>query len=307
MQISNQVKGKIYLIAAFILAGSSVVAAGYLVNALGPFSITFFSLLFGVATALIFYGKRTLCTIKRLSLRQWQILFLQALFGVFLFRVCLAFGLRHTSAAEAGIITGTTPAITALFAYFLLREKLSLKSVTGIAGAMLGILVLQGFPFNMQAFTLTHFLGNMLVVGSAACEASFTILARSLHISRKDAFKMHAAAQAGIVNIIALALCFLPMLLEWPWQSLAVLPLNGWLALVWYGSIVTVGAVVLMFSGTKYVDGYAIAALSGIIPLSALILSVVVLGDALYFYQALGCFLIVGSIFVMNIRFKHKN
>lgn len=304
MQISNSFKGKTYLLTAFILAGSSVVAAGYLVNDLKPFTITFISLLFGVITTFIFYGKRTIAAFKQLNRHQWKILFLQALFGVFVFRICLTFGLRYTSAAEAGIITGSTPAVTALFTYFLLKESLARRSIIGVLGTMLGIMVLQGFPFNMDSFTLAHFFGNMLIVGSAACEASFTILARSLHVSRKDVFAVHAAAQAGIVNIMALAFCLIPMLLEWPWADIAALPLNGWLALIWYGSLVTVAAVVLMFTGTKYIDGYTIAALSGVIPLSALVLSIVVLHDKVYAYHIVGCILIVGSIFIMNYHHR---
>lgn len=251
MQISDSLKGKSCLVGAFVLAGSSVVAAGYVVNNLGPFTITFISLLFEVITTLAIYGKQTISTIGKLSPHQWKIVFLQALFGVFLFRIFLTFGLRFTSAAEAGIITGSTPAITALFTYLLLRESLSRRSLIGIIGTMLGIMILQGFPFNLNAFSLSHFFGNLLVVGAAACEASFTILARSLHVRRKDAFTMHAAAQAGIVNIIALLLCLVPMLLEWPWDAVAVLPLDGWLAPVWYGSFVTLVAFILMFTGTN--------------------------------------------------------
>lgn len=271
MQVSDSLKGKSCLVGAFVLAGSSVVAAGYVVNNLGPFTITFISLFFGAATTMFFYGKLTIKTIPRLSRHQWKIVFLQALFGVFLFRVFLTFGLRYTSTAEAGIITGSTPAITALLTYLILRESLSGRNLLGILGTVLGIMVLQGFPFNIDAFSLVHFFGNLLVMGSAACEAAFTIMARSLHVRRQDVFTLHAAAQAGIVSIIALLLCLIPMFLEWPWGAIANLHANAWLALVWYGSFVTLVAFILMFTGTKYTDGYTIAAYSGIIPVSALI------------------------------------
>lgn len=306
MQFKDSLKGKLYLITAFVLAGSSVVAAGYVVNLLGPFTITFISLLFAVVTAFILYGRLTVYTIKRLSGRQWLILCVQALFGVFLFRICLTFGLHYTSAAEAGIITGSTPAITALFTFMFLREHLSRRSTLGILGTMLGIMVLQGFPFHLDAFTLAHFLGNLLVVAAAACEASFTILARILHVSRKEAFVMHSFAHTSIVAAIALLLCMIPMLMEQPWAQIVTLPVDAWLALIWYGSIVTIGAFVLMFSGTKYCDGYTIAALSGVIPVSSLLLSIIILHNKVYTYQMLGCALIVGAILVMNYRPRHS-
>lgn len=51
--------------------------------------------------------------------------FVQSLFGSFLFRVFLTEGLQHIGTAEAGIITGATPAITALLTWVMLREKLT--------------------------------------------------------------------------------------------------------------------------------------------------------------------------------------
>ena len=115
--------GKMYLTVAFILAGSSVVVARYVSGNLQLFTITFMSLAFASITALIFRGKSIFSTIRKLSKRHWIILFLQALFGIFLFRVFLTFGLKYTSAIEAGIVIGTTPAITAVFSRFILKER----------------------------------------------------------------------------------------------------------------------------------------------------------------------------------------
>ena len=76
----------------------------------------------------------------------------QATFGIVLFRMFLLLGVRRTSTAEAGILTGATPAITAVMAYFILKERLSWLSVFGIAGTVTGIVLLQGTACSPRSF-----------------------------------------------------------------------------------------------------------------------------------------------------------
>jgi drug/metabolite transporter (DMT)-like permease len=299
--------GKIYLTVAFILAGSSVVVARYVSGNLQPFTITFMSLVFASFTALIFRGRSIFSTARKLSRRHWIILVLQAVFGIFLFRVFLTFGIKYTSAIEAGIITGTAPAITAIFTRFILRERLKRNSILGILLTLLGILVLQGFPFNMNAFDKNHLLGNILVLGAASCEALFTTLSRKAHIDIKEDYELNPFVQSGIVSIIALILCTIPMFYEGSYIELAALSISGWIALIWYGSIVTVIAFACMFTGAKHCDGYTIAAFTGLIPMSSLVLSIIILKEIIIINQIIGCCLVVGSIMIMSRKQSQNN
>lgn len=296
MKLNN---GKLFLALAFILAGSSVVTARVVSGMLQPFTITFMSLVFAVFTAFLFYGKLISKTVKQLRKRQWHLLVLQAVFGIFLFRVFLTFGLRYSTAVETGIITGTSPAITAIFTRLILKERLHQNSIVAIFFTLMGVLMLQGLPFNMSAFNVSHLLGNMLVLGAAACEALFTTLSRKACADSQEDDVLHPFVQSGIVSMIALALCFIPMLLESPFE-LMVLSVSGWMALAWYGCVVTVIAFAFMFTGAKYCDGYTIAAFTGLIPISSLILSMMMLKEVVTLSQIFGCGLIVTAIIIMS-------
>lgn len=295
-------RGKFFLAAAFILAGSSVVTARYVSGSLQPFTITFMSLAFATITTLLFRAGSTCRTIPKLSMRHWRILILQSVFGIFLFRVFLTFGLQHTSAVEAGVIMGTSPAITAILTRLLLKESLGKNGVTGILFTLAGILMLQGFPFNMAAFDIGHLSGNALALGAASCESLFATLSRKTHTDAKEDYELHPFVQSGIVSMIALILCFIPMLSEDQFSELAALPMSGWIALVWYGSIVTVVAFACMFTGAKYCDGYTIAAFTGLLPISSFVFSLIVLRETTNANQVIGCGLVVMSIIIMSCR-----
>jgi len=285
---------------AFSLAGSSVIAARFLADSLSPFTITFMSLFFAVLTAVICSGRKTARYIKQIKPAQWKILFLQAVFGIFLFRIFLTVGLGYTSAVEAGIITGSSPAITGLLAWIILREPIKRKSVLGISLTLVGILLLQGFPYNIAVLNSQHLTGNLFALGAAACESMFTTLSRKVYLNSDEEYNLPPFTQAGIVSTIALILCIIPMLIEKPMEALISLPASGWFALVWYGSIVTVVAFACMFAGAKRCDGYTIAAFTGLIPLSALVLAVLILGETVHMHQLTGCTFIVSAILLIS-------
>ena len=296
----NSRSGKTYLSMAFSLAGSSVIAARFLADSLSPFTITFMSLFFAVLTVVICSGRKSARYIKQIKPAQWKILFLQAVFGIFLFRVFLTVSLGYTSAVEAGIITGSSPAITGLLAWIILREPIKRKSVLGISLTLVGILLLQGFPYNIAVLNSQHLTGNLFALGAAACESMFTTLSRKVYLNSDEEYILPPFTQAGIVSTIALILCIIPMLIEKPMEALISLPASGWLALVWYGSIVTVVAFACMFAGAKRCDGYTIAAFTGLIPLSALVLAVLILGETVHVHQLTGCTFIVSAILLIS-------
>jgi drug/metabolite transporter (DMT)-like permease len=295
--------GRLYLTVAFILAGSSVIAASFISAYLPTFTTTFFSLVFASLTGVLFCGKNMYDTAKCLSRKTWTVILLQAIFGSFLFRVFLTTGLQYIGAAEAGIITGATPAITALLTWIMLHEYLSLHTVIGILITFAGVLLVQGFPFET---TLENFqpIGVIYVLCAAACESLFTTFSRKIHMDVKGNETLPPLVHAGFVSICAMVLCLIPALLEHPWAAIAALPISGWIAFVWYGSIVTIVAFAFMFAGAKRCSGYTIAAFSGIIPISSTLFSVTILKESISMYQAAGCVLVVFATFIISIQKK---
>ena len=97
-----------------------------------------------------------------------------------------------------------------------------------------------------------------------------------------------------------MVLCFVPALVEQPLEAIKELPYTGWLALLWYGNVVTIVAFACMFAGAKRCSGYTIAAFAGLIPITSTVLSVVVLREPVIIYQIIGCGLIVISIIIIS-------
>ena len=246
-------------------------------------------------------------TIQVMEGKDWFLVILQALCGIFLFRMFLLQGLLHTSTGEAGILTGATPAVTALLARAALKEPVNRKSILGIACTILGILLIQGILLPGSIFTLGHFVGNMLVLCAAASESLFNVISRvnSLRTVSLNKQPINPLVQTTLVSGIALFLCLIPALFEQPVQSLVSLGIKEWLALAWYGLFVTALAFIFWYAGIKRCPAYTAAAFSGMMPFTSLILSVIVLREHAGLQQWSGGLLVVlGMLLIGSTKQK---
>ena len=306
-------KGPLYLFCAFTLAGTSVLSAQFVSEKLGVFTITCASLFFALVFLLPFCRGILLSAVRSLTGKDLIFLFLQALFGMFLFRMFLIMGLLHTSAGEAGILTGATPAITAILACFFLKEHSDFKKLLGVFSTVSGVLLLQGLLLPGNHFSADHFAGNLLVLCAASCESIFNIISRFFvrESPSSESFveestsgernPMNPMAQTTIVSMIAMILCLIPASLEHPFQLLSQIGIKEWLALLWYGVFVTALAFIFWYAGIKRCSAITAAAFSGMMPFTALILSVLLLGETAGIRQWSGGFLVIAGIILIGI------
>lgn len=277
----SKAEGVFFLTCAFSLAGTSVISAHYVNDKAGVFTITAAAMLLSVLFLLPLCAGELRGALKGLTRRACVMLFLQAAFGIFLFRLFLLGGMRMTSAGEAGILTGATPAVTTLLAWAVLREPIRKQSLAGIACTVGGVLLLQGVLQSSGQFVRTHFWGNMLVLCAAVCESLFNILSRLGHLksSADKQARISPMTQTLLVSLIALALCLAPMLFEHPVQAFASFGFTEWAALLWYGVMVTAVAFICWYSGITRLPARIAAAFSGMMPLTAMVLSATLLRE----------------------------
>ncbi len=296
----KKIKGMLFLLGAFSLAGTSVISARLVMGRLGTFTITTVSLFFALLCLIPVTGKK-LSVIRQLKPSDWFSLCLQAVFGIFLFRMFLLFGLKHTSAAEAGILTGATPAMTALLARVLLKEKMSRRKWFGIFCTVAGIIIVQGLLLPGNRFVPEHILGNLLVLCACCSESSFNTCSRILAVKAqsRQGISLPPMVQTMLVSGIAMLLCLVPAAFEQPIYSLSNIGLREWLALFWYGAFVTAVAFICWYAGIRRCNASTAAAFSGMMPFTALILSVLFLKEPAGLQQWLGGILIIaGMIFI---------
>lgn len=294
--------GYLFLTGAFSLAGTVVVTARLLCGKLGVFTIGAGGLLFALAAILPFRIRGIVRAAKGYSVKDWANMAFQAATGIFLYRMFILLGMERTSTLEAGLLLGATPAITLALARILLKERFAPLKLAGLGCTCAGIAALQADFSSAAAFSWDHIAGNALVLCAAACESCFNVF------SRRDSLRRSANPidRTACVAAIAFALCLVPALFEAPAERIAALDMAGWAGLVWFGAGATAIAYVCFYAGVSRCDAGTTAAFSGLIPLTAFLLSTLVLGERVGLLQYLGgVFVIAGILMISGVKRKY--
>ena len=282
------VRAFLYLAAAQIIVGSSVPVAKFVVTAMPVFLAS--AMRYGIAAAILVPLLLWREGVPRgLTVRDGAMLTVQAASGTFLFSVFLLYGLTLTTAAEGGVVSGVMPATVALFSVFLLGDRMTVRK-----GAAVGLAVLGLVSLNVGAAETGRgpnpLLGDLLVFAAIACESLFVILGKALRVPRSPLFISTAMSLLGF-------LMFLPMAVI-EGMDFDFSPLSGidWAVMAYYGVVVTVIAFLLWFAGVERVEGSLAGVFTGLLPVSALALSYLWLGEAFLFNHLIGCALVLGAI-----------
>lgn len=299
-------KGIIFFILAFALAGTSVIAARYVVDKLATFTFISISLFFALVLLIPISIGKLKHIIRKMKGIDWLRIFLQSLFGIILFRLLLFSGLRLTSSGEAGVLTGVTPAITVLLARLCLKELMDKKHIIGIVSTIGGILLIQGLITNTNTFKMEHFIGNILILCAAACESIFNILSRISYLksTSNESSVMNPLTQTTLVVGTAFIMSFIAAIFENPLPLIISLELKGWLALIWYGFFVTALAFIFWYSGIKRCQANIAAVFSSMMPFTGLLLSVLILKETISMQQWIGGFLIIFGMIIIPFKIK---
>ena len=303
-EILEQLKGYLFLTCGFILAGTSVISARLVSGSLGAFTTTAVSLFFALLVLLPLCLRRIASTVSAMSPRDWIRTALQALFGIFVFRLLLLMGLLRTSTAEASVLTGASPAITTILAWLCLKEPVRAKNIAGIISTVAGIALIQGLLTH--SFTSVHLIGNLLVLGAAASESTFNTLSRRSVVRANVHKAFDPIVQTTLVVMFALIFCLLPALFEQPIKALCALSPTGWLALLWYGWLGTALAFIFWYAGIKRCPAQIAAAFSGLMPLTSMVLAVAALGEPAGWHQWAGAGLVILGIVMIGVNLKTR-
>ncbi len=145
---------------------------------IGPVTIAFIPLLISTLLFIPFLWAENKRRKKQgYNKRSWKDLryfIVPGVIGIFLMQYLYTVGSTLTLAANAGIITLTTPVLVVVFASLILKEKLNIVRVISFIIAVAGVLLtslsdIKGANFSESKF----FLGNLIFLLACACCAFY--------------------------------------------------------------------------------------------------------------------------------------
>lgn len=285
------------VIASRVIAGGGFGGGGFggggASGGMGPFTATAlrFALAFPVFLLLMrWQGVR----LPRPAPRDLAVLVVQAGAGSVGYTTLLISGLALTSAADAGVVIGTLPVVTAMIAVMVLGERPGRRLLVAIGLAAAGMMAVAAGGGAGGDGGASSLAGALLVLGAVVCEGLFILLNKKLRIP------IAPLALSTVMTGLGFIAAGLPaLILERPWA--AVPETAALLGVAWYALVPTVIGFVLWYAGAARVSGAEAAPFTALAPVSAVALAALVLGEAVSLPQILGVACVLAALAALQV------
>ena len=235
---------------------------------------------FGVAALAMPHWLRRPADEPPMTRRTRGLVFLESFLGNFMFSICMLYGVSLTSAVSAGVIMASIPAVVAIASWLFLRERVGWRIGMAIGCAAIGIGLLALTPAHAPADGAAPrasmpWLGNVLVFCAVLCEAAYAVIGKSL------TGRLGPKRISSLINLWGFVLStpfgiWFAMRFDFGAVSTGI-----WALLVVYALAASIWTVWLWMTGLQRVPASQAGVFTVMLPVSAAVVGVVVLGETL--------------------------
>lgn len=274
------------IVAATLLWGGSFPAMRIGVQALSPWSVMWLRMV--TATALVLPMATRLWPRAIYRPGDWRLLVPMVLFQPCLYFFFESYALTYTTSSQAGVIASSVPLWVAVGAGLFLAEAVSRRTLIGLAvsvAGVVGLTLLQG----TDETAANPFLGNLLEIFAMASAAANMLIVKRLS-ARYNPWTLTALQMAaGTVFFLP----GLPLLVR---TGMAVWTPTLVAAMVFLGTLVTLGAFGLYNWGMSRIPANRAAVFINLVPVFAVIFGWTLLGEGLSGPQLVAAVAVLGGV-----------
>lgn len=281
------------LLGAALLWGGTFIA-GRLVSAeLPPYSASM--LRFALASVcLLWLLKRTEGGLPSMTPRTLAGVVLLGMTGVFGYNLCFFSGLASVHAGRAAVIVATNPIFIALLAAVVFREPLTRSKLVGILFSVSGAIwvISHGDPAALLRGSLSS--GDIWIMGCVVSWVSYSLIGKAVMGGMSALAAVALSCTAGTV------LLSVPALNEGLLDSLPTITPTVWASLCYLGIMGTVVGFTWFYEGVKTIGPSRAGVFINFVPVSAVLLSILILGEPIDLSLILGGALVITGTWCAN-------
>ena len=272
-------------------AGHSVV--GRLVaNEIPTFSLVSFRWLVAFVVLMIFIGPKVWAE-RWLLVKHWRYVLLTGLIGPALFPCLLYTGLKTTTVTNTPIIQTSVPGLVPFIAWILLREKVALMQVAGIAISAIGVAVIITRGNLLAIGNVTFVPGDLVILTAFVAWSIYTVVIRL----------KPAAMHANTLLASSMAIGGIATLPLWMWeasngQTIPITSNAAW-ALGYIIIFPTLLAYYFYNHAINIVGPTKAGMASNLVPPLGILLGVIFLGESLHLFHAVSFAAILGGVILV--------
>lgn len=214
--------------------------------------------------------------------------------GVFAYNVFFFSGLRQIEASRAAIIIANNPVMIAIGAAIFYGENLSPKKIMGIILSVAGAITVVVRGELSQLFTGGVGWGELMIFGCVLSWTTYSLVGRRAMRNFSPLVAVTYSAVAGAVLLLPLAL------LSGLGAQVAAGSLTTWGHIGYLALFGTVLGFVWYYQGIVRIGSTRAGQFINIVPLTAVCLSILLLGEPLTWSLLVGLLLVSAGLYLTN-------
>ncbi len=235
----------------------------------------------------------------------WRTLYeylLLGILGIVPPSVMLAWGISHSSASNAALLSLTIPILMTLLGVVMLKERLTLLRIFSLILGLLGTLMISTSDLAQASFSRTLLIGNFIILIAGLGSAFYNTYSKSLLATYTE---LEVLINSYVVGAVACALISVAFE-KTPFYMVSGYPAKLWAAIAVLGLLSWGVAMVLWMWVLNRLDVGQVSTSIYLLPLFGLILSIVSVHDRITVSQIVGGVLTVAGTATLTF-FEGRN
>lgn len=254
-----------FLITAFLFSSMEIVSKP-LMKVYNPIYLTFLRFFLGLLILLPFYMIKKKTLNNRLNINDHLYFLLLGGLNVVLSMSLLQISVKFTTASSASLFFCANPFFVAVFAFFILKYKISKKEILGIIIGLTGIYIL--LVFNTQkGFS---FIGGIFALMSAISFALYIVLSKKL-------LNNVSIIQISIFSFLYGTILFIPVLFIL--KTELIFPVHYFINIIYLGFVLTGFGYICFFKTIKSIGASNSAMIFFLKPVISFVLAFIFLKE----------------------------
>jgi drug/metabolite transporter (DMT)-like permease len=219
----------------------------------------------------------------------WQLCLL-GFSGIFAYNFFFFKGLKLVPASHGALLVALNPIMVMLLSAWKYGERIRGIKVAGMFISLMGVVLVISRGHPLQLFKSFEW-GDAFMLGCPVTWAIYTLAGKE---ALKKTSPLEASAWASITGL-AMLLLFAGFESYPP-----TVPAKVWIALSYLGLIGTVLAFVWYYEGVSRLGVTRTAIFNNLVPVFALLLSVLILREEVFWYSWMGAVLVITGVVIIN-------
>ncbi|MCD8512757.1 MAG: DMT family transporter [Nitrincola sp.] len=241
---------------------------------------------------------QALWSIKKTLLSHWKYLVIVSLLGVANFNTFVYLGLQTSTATDAVLLLSATPIIILIFSRLLFAVPISAQQLLGIVVSLFGVLVIISAGVPAQ-------LGSLVQGAASSLWILAAVISWSLYsvLLKKRSADINGQAFFAITCILGW-IAITPLYLYEHWVLDAPMPwtFNSVLSIIYVGLFASVFAFLFWNKGVEILGANRAGNFIHLIPVWALLLASLFLGERMYWFHWVGILMIFTGIAMASYK-----